>query len=270
MDQRASASLLVLEDSPDLRARLVDWAANLGYQVAAAETGMAGLRLCRTQTFQVGLFNLRLPESSGRDIPRQRQLDGKEMKVIHLATNGTIETVVEAMKLGAGDFLTRRCCLPELEERCRMAIESGHLKREKRQQGQLKKQGDVGTEMVGRSPVVQARLLRVLEDGSFRRVGSLQESRVDVRLHDLPPEVVRNTANGGSVPPVPNLLRRCGPLRSPFSIANGETSLAEPGRSVSTVAVCTDCANGSNLTKPDRQDKVSFTLPMSPIPRASD
>ncbi|MCA9116511.1 MAG: sigma-54-dependent Fis family transcriptional regulator, partial [Planctomycetaceae bacterium] len=112
--------------------------------------------------FEVGIFDLRLPDMTGLDVLRRLRQASCEMEVILLTAEGTIESAVEAMKLGAYDYLTKPCRLAELEQRCRKAVEAGRLRRENRQLRELVERARPQTEMIGKSPAMQE-LFRLIE-----------------------------------------------------------------------------------------------------------
>ena len=75
--------------------------------------------------------------------------------MIILTGVGTIETAVQAMKLGACDYLTKPFPLPELEQRCRMAYDRGQIRKENRQLRNLLSRHRIQSTMVGQSPALQ-------------------------------------------------------------------------------------------------------------------
>jgi DNA-binding NtrC family response regulator len=275
--------LLVVDDDEEFRGTLVRRFSRRGYRVHDAEGGEAALAMAERRQFDVALFDMVMPGLSGIELLQQFKARGHECEVILLTGQGTIESAVQAMKLGAYDYLTKPFPLAELEilvekaaQRRALAKENVQLKgvldRQERQPNMIGQssamleilhlidragptdkailiQGESGTgkELVARAlhaqspradkPLViincaalpetlleselfghekgaftgavaakpglfeladggtlfideigempgslQAKLLRVLEDGSMRRVGSLKERRVNVRL----------------------------------------------------------------------------------------
>ena len=72
-----------------------------------------------------------------------------------LTGQATVETAVQAMKLGAYDYLSKPFPLPELEKRCRLAFDRGKLKKENEQLKQVIARSRPKVRMVGDSPQMQ-------------------------------------------------------------------------------------------------------------------
>src|SRR5687767_9927195 len=109
-----SIELLTVEDDPDFQDAIVRWFTRRGAKVAGAPTGEAALELCQRRHFDVAILDLRLPGMSGLDVLRKLRADHPETEVILLTGEGTIETAVEAMKLGAFDYILKPCALADL------------------------------------------------------------------------------------------------------------------------------------------------------------
>ncbi|MEO1526770.1 MAG: sigma-54 dependent transcriptional regulator [Planctomycetota bacterium] len=122
--------LLLVEDEDDFRDSCSRWMQRKGHQVDAAASGAEALTLCASKSFEVAVFDMNMPGLSGMELLQRVVDDEIAMEVIILTGQGTIDMAVEAMKLGACDFLTKPCALGDLEHRCRLARDRGKLKRE--------------------------------------------------------------------------------------------------------------------------------------------
>ncbi len=126
-------NLLVVEDDPDFRETSVRWMTRKGHQVAAAANGQEALGLCDRQFFDVAIVDMNMPGLTGLELLERMKASQVETEVIILTGQGTIESAVNAMKLGACDYLTKPFPLDELEQRCLLAFERGQLNKENRQ-----------------------------------------------------------------------------------------------------------------------------------------
>ncbi len=99
--------LLIVEDRDSLRRMLERALGQEGYEVAAAADGRAGMRLLAERPFDFVLTDLKLPDVSGLEVLEASRAAQPRVPVVVLTGYGTIGTAVEAMKLGAYDFLEK-------------------------------------------------------------------------------------------------------------------------------------------------------------------
>lgn len=85
----------------DTSARLL---AEAGFDVEQALSGVLGLAMARSASYDAILLDLRLPDMSGLDVLKELRAAGVAAPTLVLTGFGTIEAAVEAMKLGAVDF----------------------------------------------------------------------------------------------------------------------------------------------------------------------
>ncbi len=129
--------ILLIDDDESLR-RVAEYTlAEEGYDVLTAPNGRAGLDLFRPEAVDVVLSDVRMPELDGMDLlPRIKAMQ-PDLPVIMLTAHGTIASAVEAMKLGAFDYLTKPFSLDQLRASVRKAVEVGALKQENRRLRQM-------------------------------------------------------------------------------------------------------------------------------------
>ena len=283
MSRNNTMQLLIVEDDTEFRETCAAWFTKQGHSVCEASTAHEALEQLAKRLCHIAILDMNLPGMTGLELlDRIRETDF-EIEVIMLTGEGSIQSAVQAMKLGACDYLTKPFPLPELEQRCHMAYERGQIRKENRQLRSLLKREKSTSRMIGESkemrdlfqmiervaptdkpvliqgesgtgkelvalallrgslradqpfvtincaalpehlveselfghergaftgateqspglfevadggtlfideigelpPMLQPKLLRVLEDGSLRRVGSVKERRVDVRV----------------------------------------------------------------------------------------
>lgn len=125
--------LLLVEDEDDFRDTCARWMQRKGHDVTAVASGAEALGRCEKEVFEVAVFDMNMPGMSGMELLQRVQQDRIEMEVIILTGQGTIESAVSAMKLGACDYLTKPCALGDLEHHCQLARDLGFLRKENRQ-----------------------------------------------------------------------------------------------------------------------------------------
>ena len=144
-------SVLIVEDDADFRDSSARWMQRKGHEVAAAASGAEALSLCSRQDFDVGVFDMNMPGMSGIELLQRIRDEAIDMEVIILTGQGTIETAVQAMKMGASDYLTKPCPLGDLEHHCSLARDRGRLRRENKQLKAIISRGHAKTEIIGES-----------------------------------------------------------------------------------------------------------------------
>lgn len=132
-DTMAPINMLIVEDDDDFRQTLVRWMTRKGHNVAEAANGHEALEICDRQHFQVAIVDMNMPGMTGIELLDRLKESQSDTEVLILTGQGTIESAVNAMKIGACDYLTKPFPLDELEQRCRMAFERGRMAKENRQ-----------------------------------------------------------------------------------------------------------------------------------------
>jgi len=122
------ARLLIAEDEANLRLVLQKELQRLGYRVQAAPDGEAALRKLEESNVDVLLCDINMPRMDGMELLRRVHERPNPPEVIMLTGQGTIETAVEAMRIGAYDYLTKPYSINELDVRVRQAAEKRRLR----------------------------------------------------------------------------------------------------------------------------------------------
>jgi len=122
------ARLLIAEDEANLRLVLQKELQRLGYRVQVAPDGEAALRKLEESNVDVLLCDINMPRMDGMELLRRVHERPNPPEVIMLTGQGTIETAVEAMRIGAYDYLTKPYSINELDIRVRQAAEKRRLR----------------------------------------------------------------------------------------------------------------------------------------------
>lgn len=128
MTEQRSARILIAEDETNLRLVLQKELERLGYRVQAAPDGEAALRKLEETNVDVLLCDINMPRVDGMEVLRRVHERPNPPEVIMLTGQATVETAVEAMKLGAYDYLTKPYTIDELDVRVKQAAEKRHLR----------------------------------------------------------------------------------------------------------------------------------------------
>src|SRR6266567_2563713 len=123
----AAERILVVDDEELNRDLLQQILEREGYQVAIAANGQEALALLRQETFHVVLTDLKMPGMTGVEVIRElKMLAPSTVGIIHTAY-GSVETAVEAMKVGAFDYVTKPVRRDELLVVIQRALEFQRL-----------------------------------------------------------------------------------------------------------------------------------------------
>jgi two-component system, NtrC family, response regulator AtoC len=130
VSSNASIKLLIAEDEKNLGLVLQKELQRLGHQVTLVHDGEAALRAARESEFDVALLDIMMPIIGGIEVLRELRQQEQPPEVLMMTGHATVETALQAMKLGAYDYLTKPCHIRELEAILNKAYEKRLLKRE--------------------------------------------------------------------------------------------------------------------------------------------
>ena len=148
--------VLVAEDEVHLGQILANFLGGRGYAVQTVTDGRAALEALRAEAFDVALLDIVMPELDGLEVLKQVRADNDPPEVIIITGNGTIETAISAMKLGAYDYMAKPYRMAEIDVLVRRAWEKRRLSRENvLLQSQLERVGG-STEIVTQYAPLQA------------------------------------------------------------------------------------------------------------------
>src|SRR5688500_11390471 len=122
--------VLVVDDDPDVRAMLMMVLARPPMTVSEAVSGAEAMQRLARAAFDVALVDVHLPDHSGLDILRWARDADVDVETIVLTGHADVETAVEAMRLGAYDFIAKPWKNAELLEVVAKAAEKKALRRE--------------------------------------------------------------------------------------------------------------------------------------------
>ncbi len=122
--------ILVVDDEKPILKLLRGFLQSQGYQVETAEGGIKAIEMVRDKTFDLVLLDLRMPDLDGLETLREMKRIDDNPSVLIMTAHGTIETAVEAMKIGADDFLLKPLHLQALGILIERTMEYRKLKAE--------------------------------------------------------------------------------------------------------------------------------------------
>jgi DNA-binding NtrC family response regulator len=130
-------SILVVEDEQIIRSSLREFLTEEGFAVSEAGSVAQALTLARQQDFQVAICDVRLPDGDGVQLLKKLHQINPSMFVLIITAYATVESVVEAFKAGAFDYLVKPVIFDDVANKLRrvyqfrdMFLENQRLRKE--------------------------------------------------------------------------------------------------------------------------------------------
>ncbi len=145
--------ILVVDDEPDIRRLIKDILEDEGYEASVAENAEAARQARRNRRPDLILLDIWMPDTDGISLLKEwSEGDTIDTPVIMISGHGTVETAVEATRLGAYDFIEKPLSIAKLLLTVRRALEAAKLTQEN---VGLRREALPVSEPVGRSPAMQ-------------------------------------------------------------------------------------------------------------------
>ncbi len=126
----AQARLLVVDDERSMRELLSIVLRREGYDVTLAENGRRAVELLERGRFDLLVSDIKMPDMTGVDVLRAAKRIDPDILGIMITAFASADTAIEAMRLGAHDYLSKPFDVDELKMKVRNALEQRHLRQE--------------------------------------------------------------------------------------------------------------------------------------------
>lgn len=151
---KKSPKILIIDDEAPIRASLKEILEYENHQVMEAEDGAEGLKLATKFAFDVVFCDIKMPKMDGLEVLDALVEKGIDGRVIMISGHGTVETAVQAIKVGAFDFIQKPLDLNRILLTVRHALDQGQLEQETERLTR-KIQTERSTAIVGDSPAIR-------------------------------------------------------------------------------------------------------------------
>ena len=209
--------ILIIEDEEPIRRVMVRILSeeSASYEITEAEDGKKGLSKLEKNSFDLVLCDIKMPKMDGIEVLQAAKAKGIYVPFIMLTGHGNVETAVEAMKLGAFDFIAKPPDLNRLLTAVRHAIENKTLRKEnlKLKRKVAQKYTIVGEsepvikmkEMISKVAPTDARVLITGENGTGKELVAHQlhqqsdrskENFIEVNCAAIPSELIESELFG--------------------------------------------------------------------------
>jgi two-component system nitrogen regulation response regulator NtrX len=145
------STILIIDDEPGIRTVLRDVLEDEGYTVLAAEDGIAGLAELGARPVDLVFLDVWLPRMGGIDVLKKLHEEHPDIEVIMISGHANISLAVQAVKMGAFDFLEKPLSLDRTMTVVRNALAIEDLRRENRN---LRDSLFIEDKMIGGSPAM--------------------------------------------------------------------------------------------------------------------
>ena len=122
-DSAGEAQILLVEDSPTTAEMYTAFLETSGYKVDHVDTGKKAIKAAKTTDYDLMLLDLALPDMDGMQILGKLEEEDSKLPTIVITGNGSVLRAVEAMRLGAMDFLMKPCSPQKLGSAITSAFE---------------------------------------------------------------------------------------------------------------------------------------------------
>ena len=131
--------VLIVDDDKAFLAILAERMQNRGMEVSTADSAAAALKMMEKESYDAVLLDFMMPEMGGIEALQIMRKKQPEIQVIFLTGHPSVSKGVEAMKLGAMDFIPKPVDMNELTEKIHQAKAGRMILVEKRSQEKIKK-----------------------------------------------------------------------------------------------------------------------------------
>ena len=209
--------ILIIEDEEPIRRVLVRILIdeNENFHITEAKNGKEGISLLKKEKFDLVLCDIKMPKMDGIEVLQETKINNINIPFIILTGHGNLETAVDAMKLGAYDFISKPPDLNRLLTSVRNALENKSLRIEnKKLRKKISKKNQIigesqsilkVTEMISKVAKTDARVLITGENGTGKELVANQlheqsnrtnKNFIEVNCAAIPSELIESELFG--------------------------------------------------------------------------
>src|SRR5579864_6850671 len=123
-----SLRVLFVDDEKPLQEFMRTELPRLGHEVTVCADGRAAMKALEKGTFDAAILDLRMPGMNGIEVLEHLKKVSPDTEAVMMTGHASMETAVEAMRLGAADYITKPCKLAEIEAVLRKVLDTRDLK----------------------------------------------------------------------------------------------------------------------------------------------
>lgn len=231
--------ILIIDDESSIRRTLRDILENEGYAIDDAPDGIEGLKLVKTNHYDVILCDIKMPKMDGLEVLDKILENNSDVPVVMISGHGNIDTALDAIRKGAYDYISKPPDLNRLLVTIRNAFEKSNLVTEtkilkKKVSKKYEMIGESGSikkihEMISRVAPTDARVLITGENGTGKELvahaiheNSQRSSAplIEVNCAAIPSELIESELFGHEKGAFTSAIRQ---KKGNFELADGGT-----------------------------------------------
>src|SRR3954464_94158 len=152
---RTRGRILIVDDELVVRDSLGKWFTSEGYTARPASGAREALEVIQQSEFDIALIDIKMPGMDGMELQTRLREADPELTVVIMTGYASVETAVQALKMGAYDYITKPVDPDELSHLVSNALEHKRAQREVVRLREALQDSAPGTEMIGRSPAMR-------------------------------------------------------------------------------------------------------------------
>ncbi|MBI4459257.1 MAG: sigma-54-dependent Fis family transcriptional regulator [Acidobacteria bacterium] len=162
MTNRPDIGILIVDDQEMVRGICRQVVESLGYQAFLAESGSAAIRLLEQHPVDIVVADLKMPGMSGMELLEHIKAENSKVEVILMTAYGSVPSAVQAMRLGAFDYIAKPFSAEEMKLLIQRLLKTLDLKDENRYLRERVRCGQGFGRLVGQSQQMQ-RIFKVIQ-----------------------------------------------------------------------------------------------------------
>ena len=151
-----SLRVLFVDDEKSLQEFMRSELPRLGHEITVSPDGRSALKVLEKSSFDVAILDLRMPGMTGIEVLEQLKQVAPDIEAIVMTGHASMETAIDAMRLGAFDYITKPCKLVEIEAILQKVAEKRVLQNKNIALQNRVRAAEGPTILVGASPAMQA------------------------------------------------------------------------------------------------------------------
>jgi signal transduction histidine kinase len=122
MEPQSKVNILIADDEDGLRGTLAAWLGDEGFEVEQAADGLEAIKKVQSKDFDIALLDIKMPGANGLEVLRYIKKNSNPTEVVMMTGMSDVSMAVEAMKLGAREYLTKPLDMDQLVPQLRTLI----------------------------------------------------------------------------------------------------------------------------------------------------